>query len=60
MSDQPFRAERFERLGLARTVREASAEACAAAIPQALADPPPVHDLALDGAVQTRALLEAL
>jgi len=60
MSDQPVRARRFAALGLAEVLEDPSPEACAEGILRALARPEPRHDLALDGAEQTRRLIEAL
>jgi predicted glycosyltransferase len=60
MSDQPFRARRFDERGLAEVLDDPGPERCAEAILRALARPEPDHDFALDGAERTRALVEAL
>jgi predicted glycosyltransferase len=60
--DQVTRAQRMEELGLARCLDPAKADPdrIAAAIVEALALPPPEHDLDLGGAEATRRRLEEL
>ncbi|MGH7894392.1 MAG: glycosyltransferase family protein [Candidatus Binatia bacterium] len=62
MSDQGPRARRLAELGLATVVEgdPPPADAVAAAIAQALAEPPRRHGLDLGGVATTRALLEGL
>jgi predicted glycosyltransferase len=60
--DQVIRARRMAQLGLARTldVQDLDSDRLAATILDALAAPRPVHDLDLQGAERTRALLEKM
>jgi len=62
MVDQRLRARRLAEMGLALVVdpEEATAERIAAALLDALARPRPEHDVALDGAARTAALIEGL
>ena len=62
ISDQPPRARRLAKLGLATAIDGAapSVEAIATAIEEAMAQPPVEHALDLDGAVATRRILEEL
>lgn len=62
VSDQEFRAHRLSDLGLAHllTPQNLTTDTMVKAIVQALSRPPPVHSIALNGAVTTRDLIRAL
>ena len=60
LSDQTVRARRLGELGLAGVHESPDPETWPGAIRRALERPRPVHDLDLDGAAETRRLLEAL
>jgi predicted glycosyltransferase len=62
ISDQPPRARRLAKLGLATVIDGAapSVEAIATAIEEAMAQPPVEHALDLDGVAATRRILEEL
>jgi predicted glycosyltransferase len=62
MSDQTFRARRFEDLGLATCIdpRDLTSDRLAEAVMSTLSRPPPRHRVHLDGARRTRAAIEGL
>ena len=62
VSDQEFRAHRLSELGLANTLlpQNLTPDKMAKAIVEALSSAPPVHNIALNGAVKTRDLIRAL
>ena len=62
VSDQEFRAYRLSELGLANTLlpKDVTTDTMSRAIVNALSSAPPVHNIALNGAVKTRDLIRAL
>ena len=62
VSDQEFRAHRLSELGLAYTLlpQNLTTDNMAKAIVEALSSAPPVHNIAMNGAVKTRDIIRAI